>query len=211
MAHELVPGFFLRQATQDDHKALLKICLQTGNSGADATGMDADEDLVGLFYAVPYQVLEPDHCFVITQEGEACGYVMGALDTPGFMARFEQEWLPSLQKRASPPPDNEERWKGFDWLRHRIHEQQRPFYGALRPYPAQGHIDLLPQARGKGVGAAALQHLTRQFATAGAKGIHLEVSPHNKGAQAFYDKLGFTILNDDGLPDHTVYMVKSLA
>ena len=210
MAVELVPGFFLRKATAEDHSALLSICLQTGDSGADATGSDADGDLVGLYYAVPYQVLEPAYCFVITREGKACGYVMGTADTAAFNVRFEREWLPPLRKRIAKPTSDQSQWKGFDWVRYRIHCPAPVFNDALMPYPAQGHIDLLPPARGKGVGKAAMLHLMARLSEADAKGIHLHVSPRNHGAQAFYRNLGFRVLHDDGFPVHTVFMVRSL-
>ena len=66
-------GFFLRQATADDHDALARICLKTGDAGKDATAREDDPGLLGLIYAIPYQVLEPELAFVIEGAGRCVG------------------------------------------------------------------------------------------------------------------------------------------
>lgn len=210
MIHDLASGFTLRRATAADHGALLAICLRTGDSGADATGLDAESDMIGLYYAVPYQVLEPEFCFLIERAGTPMGYVMGTPRTGAFERRFAAEWLPRLRARFAPPPDDERAWTGFDWLRHRIHHAEQLYPPALHGFPAQAHIDLLPPARGQGVGRAAMRHLMNSFVAAGAPGLHLHVSPHNFGAQAFYRRLGFVTLHDSALPAHTVFMARTL-
>ena len=42
-----------------DLRALYQVCLQTGDSGRDATAQFRDPDLLGHVYAAPYGVLEP--------------------------------------------------------------------------------------------------------------------------------------------------------
>jgi ribosomal protein S18 acetylase RimI-like enzyme len=49
--------------------------------------------------------------------------------------------------------------------------------------------------------------LMERLAGAGAAGMHLQVSPSNDGALAFYRTLGFSQLEDPTLPEHTVFMV----
>jgi GNAT superfamily N-acetyltransferase len=210
MAVELGRGFSLRQAEARDHAALLSVCLQTGNSGEDATPIEDAPDLVGLVYAVPYQVLEPEFCFVIEDRDGICGYVMGTPDTAGFDRRATADWFPHLQARVAPPPSDPDLWKGSDWLRDKIHHPLHAFPECLRPFPAQGHIDLLHRARGKGIGKAAMIFLMDKLHAAGAPGLHLHVVPRNDKAQAFYRALGFVHKRDPALPDHTVFMVKAL-
>ncbi len=79
---------------------------------------------------------------------------------------------------------------------------------ALLPYPAHGHIDLLPEARGRGIGRRAMRFLEEALAGRGAPGMHLPVDPRNRGALAFYDALGFRRLDAPGLPAHQVYVAK---
>ncbi len=45
---------------------------------------------------------------------------------------------------------------------------------------------------------------------AGARGMHLQVSPVNRGAQTCYKKLGFEVLKDPVLQRHTTFMVTGL-
>ena len=154
MRLDLGNGFVLRNATRSDHDALNHVCLLTGDAGDDASAREDDPDLLGLIYAVPYQVLEPDFAFVIDgrQGVGVVGYVLGAPDTGRFNRRLEAEWFPRLRARVAHAPLDKARWQGSDWARHAIHHPEYVYPPSLHGFPAHGHIDLLPQARGKGVG-----------------------------------------------------------
>ncbi|MET0940153.1 MAG: GNAT family N-acetyltransferase [Mesorhizobium sp.] len=212
MRLDLGNGFVLRNATRSDHAGLNHVCLLTGDAGADASAREDDPDLLGLIYAIPYQVLEPDFAFVIDgrQGVGVVGYVLGAPDTGRFNRRLEAEWFPRLRARVAHAPLDKARWQGSDWARHAIHHPEYVNPPSLHGFPAHGHIDLLPQARGKGVGRQAMNHLMRRLASAGAPGVHLHVSPRNKKALAFYARLGFCRLTSPELPDHTCFLAMSL-
>lgn len=210
MAIDLGQGFKLRQATAEDHPALLSICLKTGDAGEDATEVEDDPNLVGIVYAAPYQVLEPGFCFIVEDGNGPCGYVMGTPDTERFDARLAAEWFPPLQKRVKCPAPDPAEWTGSDWLRDKIYHPVHVFPKILQPYPAQGHIDLLPCARGKGIGKASMSFLMNRLYQAGAPGIHLHVSPRNSNAQQFYLAIGFEQLDSPDFPDHTVFMARRL-
>jgi GNAT superfamily N-acetyltransferase len=210
MAIDLGHGFHLRLAEAKDHAALCMVCLQTGDSGADATGIEDAPDLVGMVYAVPYQVLEPDYCFVIEDTDGPCGYVMGTPDTVAFDKRLESQWFPKLRETVPAPPSDPAQWKGSDWVRDKIHNPLQVFPEALHPFPAQGHIDLLARARGKGVGKSAMRYLMEKLHRTGAPGIHLHVAPRNVNAQMFYKALGFQHLHDAKLPSHTFFLTRPL-
>jgi hypothetical protein len=62
-------AFAIRPYHPSDLPALYRICLLTGDSGADASQLYRDPELLGHFYAAPYAVLEPDLCFVLTHDG----------------------------------------------------------------------------------------------------------------------------------------------
>jgi len=60
---------------------------------------------------------------------------------------------------------------------------------ALHAWPAHGHIDRLQEAggmgigsRGMGIGSRGMRHLMSKLRKAGAPGMHLQVSPKNRGA-----------------------------
>ena len=207
---DLGSGFRLRRATPADHAALSEICLRTGDSGADASGVADDPALLGAIYAVPYQIFAPDFAFLIEDGAGPCGYVLGAPDTEAFHRITARDWFPALAARVADPGPDEARWQGFDWARRKIHDNALIFPPALHPYPAHGHIDLLPRAQGRGLGRKAMTHLSDLLAQAGAPGLHLGVSPQNHGALGFYAKAGFRRLEDPALPQDTVFMVRRL-
>lgn len=202
-------GFVIRKAQARDHKALSLICLATADSGADASHFPDDPALPGLYFALPYQVYEPDFAFVVQDAQGICGYVLGAPDSRGFAAVMESDWLPPLRARiAAPGPAAD--WVHFDWLRDLIHRPPALPPIDLGRYPAHGHIDLLPRAQGRGVGALAMQTMMQALATDGVPGIHLGVSPRNPRAMHFYGKLGFRHLDPPGIWNDTIYMARAL-
>lgn len=204
-------GFFLRHATPADHAALAAVCLRTGDAGKDATGREDDPKLMGLVYAVPYQVLEPGLAFVVDGPGGVSGYLFGALDTRAFNARLAEEWYPALRRRAADPGPDSARWRGSDWVRHLIHRPDFTVPDSLSAYPSHGHIDLLPPARGKRIGRRVMAFLEQRLAAAGSAGLHLQVHPRNEGALRFYEAIGFAVLRGPDLPEEFVYVAKRLA
>jgi ribosomal protein S18 acetylase RimI-like enzyme len=207
---DLGDGFAIRQATPADHAALNLVCLRTGDAGRDATAREDDPDLLGLIYAVPYQVLEPSLAFAIEGSGGVCGYLFGALDSASFYARMEAEWFAPLRARVRDASPDPAQWRGSDWARRAIHHPEYVFPPALAAYPSHGHIDLLPEAQGRGIGRQAMRLLMRRLAQAGSPGMHLTVSPRNHRARAFYGKLGFATVEDAELPRHTLFMARAL-
>lgn len=198
----------LRHATPEDHAGLSEVCLRTGADGEDARGREDDESLLGLIFAVPYQVFAPRHARVLEDDAGLCGYVLGTEDSAAMHRWLTEDWFPRLRTRIADPGPNPARWRGSDWARRHIHDP--PSLPAVDParYPAHGHIDLLPRARGKGWGRRAMEVLMEGLAQAGAPGLYLEVSPRNANAQAFYRRLGFRVAQVDQ-PD-TVVMVRDL-
>jgi GNAT superfamily N-acetyltransferase len=202
-------GFSLRRATEADHPALAMICLRTGDAGLDASGREDDPTLLGQIYTVPYQVLEPDLAFIIDSPAGACGYLLGAADTGAFNARLAAQWYPRLRADVADPGPDRSHWRGSDWARHQIHHPD--FAPVLTFYPSHGHIDLLPPARGKGIGKRAMAFLEQQLAARGSTGLCLEVMAQNHDALRFYKAIGFEALAIPGLPDHCTHVAKRLA
>ncbi|WP_292502611.1 hypothetical protein [Mesorhizobium sp.] len=72
-----------------------------------------------------------------------------------------------------------------------IHHPNFAVPQALAAYPSQGHIDLLPQARGKVIGRRAMVFLDQRLAACGSTGLCLEVMRRNIDALNFYKAVGF--------------------
>ncbi|MBV7332810.1 GNAT family N-acetyltransferase [Chloroflexi bacterium TSY] len=180
--------FNIRPYHSSDLTALYRICLETGDSGEDATALYHDPDLLGHFYAAPYAVLEPKLSFVLTHLGTPCGYVLGARDSATFGQRCEKEWFPPLRTRyLRPKPDDPSRDAAMIRLIHQGHSQTNDPI----EYPAHLHIDILPVGQGQGWGGRMMSTLLAQLQTIGVKAVHLGVARKNIRAIGFYEHVGF--------------------
>lgn len=174
------------------------MCLRTGASGEDATGLYTDPDLLAEVYVGPYVVLEPALATVLDDgTGAAEGYVLGALDTREFEARCESEWWPALRERY--PLGSATAGSADDRVVQLIHDPPVAPDHVVRDHPSHLHVDLLPRWQGGGWGRKLLERLFDQLAAAGSTGVHLGVGSGNERAIGFYRRLGFTTL-EDGIP-----------
>ena len=183
----------LRPYRPADLDALYSICLRTGDSGQDASGLHSDGQLVGHIYSAPYGVLEPENVFVAEDDDGVGGYIVGTHDTDRFAERQDREWWPELRQRYADA-------KGMtDADRHRIAAIMRPDRAPqdlVAAYPAHIHMNLLPRLRGQRIGTRLLELWIEQARSAGVTGIHLGASKRNQGGIAFWSK-NFTLVRDD--------------
>jgi ribosomal protein S18 acetylase RimI-like enzyme len=181
-------AFDIRPYHPSDLYALYQICLRTGASGADASALYHDPELLGHYYAAPYAVFEPDLCFVLTREGAPCGYILGARDTAAFGERCEREWFPVLRARYPlPAPDDQ----SPDAQIIRSFHAGRKASNSFPSYPAHLHIDILPEGQGQGRGRALMHTFLDRLRELGIPGVHLGVGTANRGAVEFYRRVGF--------------------
>jgi ribosomal protein S18 acetylase RimI-like enzyme len=183
-------GAEIRKYQPGEERALYDICLLTGDSGVDASGLYQDPLLLGEVYVGPYLRLAPEHALVGVDEAGIAGYVLGVPDTLAFEAECEVSWWPPLRARypqASFPPESPD--EGIVRL---IHTPPQAEPDVVERYPAHLHIDLLPRLQGRGDGRRLLTALLDGLAAAGAPGVHLGVSTANQRAVGFYRRMGFT-------------------
>jgi protein O-GlcNAcase/histone acetyltransferase len=203
----------LRPARGDDLAGCSRVCLETGDHGADGTPFYAeDPDALARIYVAPYLALEPDLSFVLEDEQGVCGYVLAAVDSRSFYARYDSELRPQLVAAFSEPAGDPATWTRAQHVHRSYHH---PDYHCPEPaaeYPAHAHIDLAPRAQGLGYGGPMMRHILAELARRGAPGVHLGVSGKNPRALAFYARLGFMELERRGPPDdQTVYLGLRLA
>ena len=178
----------IRPYQPTDLPSLYQICLLTGNSGEDATGLYDHPDLLGAFFAAPYAVLEPDLAFVLEDAEGLAGYIIGTRDSHVFADRLEREWLPTQRLKFSKPSLSDSPHTA--WVKGLIHTGYTPYAAALE-YPAHLHVDLLPRAQGHGQGKILMHTFLERLREFKVPGVHLGVGIRNARAIAFYEKLGF--------------------
>ena len=184
----------IRPYRPSDLGALYRIALLTGDSGADASAMYRDPDLVGHIYAAPYGLLSPETAFVVEDGDGVCGYIVGALDTRAFEARLEADWWPALRGRLPEPSGPPEAWTPDQRLIHLIHHPARVPRRLNEPYPSHLHINLLPRLQGQGMGKRLMDRWLATVRKMGSRGAHLGVSGANARAIRFYQAYGLTEL-----------------
>ena len=201
--------FEIRHFRDSDEAAMREICMRTAAAGRDATDLYRDQDLIPDIFAIPYAVLEPEFAFVADDGGRAVGYIVGTPDTPRFVQRFREEWLPRVAHLHIPPTGRVDFDADPDGsMATLLHDPERMLEPGLAAYPAHLHIDLLPRAQGKGAGRALMTAFLAAVHAAGVDAVHLSMTPSNTGARAFYDRLGFTEIRLPGQPDSMTYLVR---
>jgi GNAT superfamily N-acetyltransferase len=180
--------FTIRAYQPGDLPALNQICLRTGDSGADASHLYRDPELLGLYYAAPYAVLEPDLCFVPARQHTPYGYILGTRDSAAFYARCQREWFPMLRERY-PLPDANDRSPDAEIIR--LFYQEHSLDEDLAAYPAHLHIDLLPEAQGQGCGRKLIETFLDRLRMLAVPAVHLGVGKRNVRAIGFYERVGF--------------------
>lgn len=176
----------IRPATPDDYGQIARICLLTGATGRDATGVFGDDAVLADVYATPYLHGPGGFALVWDVDGEARGYVVGTSDTRAFQEWFVAEWWPRVA------PSHQERTVGDGWLLAEAVDPTRMLIEEIDTYPAHLHIDLLPDQQGQGAGRALITACIELLRERGVPGVHLVAETANAGAQAFYPRVGFT-------------------
>ena len=198
----------IRPAQPADREAAYRVCLETGDNGADATAQYLDDpDALGRIYVGPYLEFEPDFSLVLEDDRGVCGYCLGALDSRRFYDRYEREWRPALVARFAEPAGRLEVLTPVERAHHAYHH---PDYFCPEPcarFPSHLHIDLMARAQGRGSGRQLMERNLAALRAAGSPGAHLGVGSQNRRALAFYHHLGFRELTRTGTAeDGCIYL-----
>lgn len=167
--------------------------MKTAFAGLDGTPYFDDPWCVGHYYAAPYFFFEPELCFIALDETNVpSGYIVGTSNTHAFNAWMQEHWLPILQTQ----------YAGVQKFKSEAEQSviktllKGPGEGvwANLGYPAHLHIDLLMHLQGKGIGKSLMLTFFEAVKQKGVAGIHLGVDGRNTHAYGFYERMGFSIL-----------------
>lgn len=184
----------INQIREIDRERLYQICLLTGDSGSDATGIHDNPEMLGDVYAGPYLELSPESCFALRDNSENCvGYGLSILDTRNFESQCREKWWPHIQAKYENLRNSQEQC----WLIREIFNPTPAPKQVLKQYPSHAHIDLLPDFQGQGFGRKLMQTMEGHLRDLGSTGIHLRVSPSNVRAINFYKALGYSIIDEE--------------
>ncbi|RYP21570.1 hypothetical protein DL765_002206 [Monosporascus sp. GIB2] len=83
----------------------------------------------------------------------------------------------------------------------------------MRRWRATMHIDLLEPWQGRGWGRRLIEAFVRSVRESGAdygEGEHIGVAGENRKVVAFYERMGFRVVSDDGGDEGTIVLVKDI-
>ena len=184
--------FRLRPPEAGDTAGAYQVCLKTGDFGQNGEPFyREDPEALGRVFVGPYLAFEPDLARMLEDDQGICGYVLAAMDSRDFYARYEADWRPGLCQTYPAPTGDPAGWSRVQHI-HQVYHH--PDYFCPEPYaqyPSHLHIDLLPRAQGLGLGRWMMTEVLNLLRQRGSPGAHLGVSLPNVPAQGFYRKLGF--------------------
>lgn len=180
-----------RPAVRSDLDAVYDISLLTGNAGRDATSLYVDPKLMGHIYAAPYLILDRTIGYVVENQKQVLGFVLGAANTRDFEAQLEDRWWPKL-RRDYPWPGKVQGEMTADQKRIcMIHRPDVVPERVIQAFPAHLHMNLLPEIQGKGVGTALLNLWVDAARNASVSAAHVRVNAKNTSGLAFWKSRRF--------------------
>jgi len=185
----------IRTATLADETRLYEICVLTGDSGKDATGIFQQPNLLGDIWVGPYLRLSPDHCFVVGDIEKVVGYCIATLDSTSFDTVAAALWWPAKQAvYAKPDIAQKDSWNRDERLTHLIHNPFTSPTEFLEEFPSHAHINLVAEMQGKGWGKKLMNTMEISLRETGSPGVHLILSSKNLNALAFYQAVGYHVI-----------------
>jgi ribosomal protein S18 acetylase RimI-like enzyme len=184
----------VRRYYPGDRPAIEDIAYRTGFMGESAEAFWRHRESFASVWVAPYLDEEPDSTFVATVDGPVIGYLTGCVDTAGFKGpdamlakAISRHWL--LFRRGVAQflwraivDQILDKWRGHPPVSGELHDAR---------WPSHLHINLLPVARGSGLGRALMDAWFARLRDVGSPGCHLGVIAENQRAVAFFRAMGF--------------------
>ncbi len=202
-----------------DRAAVRRVCFLTGYMGEPADWFWPDAESFADAFSAWYTDREPQNCFVAELDGRVVGYLLGCAQTSAKrgLVRYglRHAFRPQAVLRRGVPCFLARVLADLAWDRG---AQDGPFLDAR--WPAHLHINLLPEARGRGLGHALIAAWLERLQGLECPGVHLRTLAENTQAMAFFEREGFARLGPPrpvpgmrtraGKRVHTLLMVRAI-
>lgn len=184
----------IRAYVPSDRPAVRRACFVTGLMGDPIEAQWSDAESFADAFCGYYTDREPESALVAEQDGSVVGYLLGCVDT-------RRAWNPGLvlgrhilrRGLAFRRGTAAFVWRSFADIAGDAARRELPPSDVFdERWPAHLHIDLLPEARGQGVGGALMRRWLATLRERGIPGCHLETMAENAAAVSFFASCGFT-------------------
>lgn len=181
----------VRSYVPGDRQAVRDISYATGLMGDPVGSFWRHRESWADVWTSYYTDREPGSLFVGTMGADVVGYLAGCMDTASMHPNTDQLivtaiWRHWLFFRPGTAPFL------FRAMLDGLRDKDSARDDFIDPrWPAHLHIDLLPVARGAGLGKALMARWLRQLTEVDSPGCHLATLVENTRARMFFEKAGF--------------------
>jgi GNAT superfamily N-acetyltransferase len=174
-----------------DRAAVRDISYRTGFMGESAESFWRHKESWADLWTSYYTDQEPESLQVATMDDAVVGYLAGCRNTAAMRPNTEELTKTVIRRHwlLFRPGTAGFLYRG---LLDSLRDRERATSDFIDPrWPAPLHIDLLPAARGTGLGAALIERWLQQLREAASPGCHLLTLVENTRALKFFEKSGF--------------------
>ena len=179
----------IRAATAADLAAVGRISHRTGLLGAPIGRFFPDEALWADVFVRPYLVAGCCN-FVAEADGKVVAYIIGSCDPEAF-GRWLRRRLPGLLLGRWLAGAYPHWWRDLPYLGRALSQPAK--HAPADRFPAELHINALPEARGRGVGSALMARFLDCLRARGVPGVQLGTTARNTAALRLYERFGFQV------------------
>lgn len=191
----------IRSCRKEDESGIVNVCYHSGYMGEDLENKNIFNDvkLFGYLFCVYYVRYQINDCFVAedVQTKQVIGYLLGALDTK----KQEKQFILKMSLRILVQFLSCTVWNYPETLKtilfFMIHKKPDHPQNLYFEYPAHLHINILPDYQRYGIGSKLITEFENHVRTSNGKGIHLQTTNENVKAVSFYNKIGYTLIQEE--------------
>ena len=187
------PAFTIRKYRATDREAVRRLCCQTGFLGEPIDPIYEDRELFADFLTTYYTDHEPESSFVLEQNGELCGYLLGCRKPlRNQLYSFYQNVCLFLRALLRYGRYNESSRRFIRWL---LVNGWREVPAAPRRTP-HFHINLLPRARKVSTTRALFSAYFGYLYACGEKRVYGQiVTFESRRGERMFERYGFRVMN----------------
>ena len=186
----MTPAVEVRPYTPADRDAVRLVCHRAGYMGEPADWYWRHAESFADVWTGYYTDREPESVFVAVRDGRVVGYLTGCVDSRRAPSPVEALTRTALRYGLFFRPGT----AGFLWrgIADTVRQGGTPSGELDDPrWPSHLHVNLLPEARGTGAGAALMRAWLARLRALGSPGCHLTTLLENVRAVGFFERMGF--------------------
>jgi GNAT superfamily N-acetyltransferase len=191
-------SFVIEPARRSDRQSIRDICVATCWMGEDRPEALLDEGIWAEYWTRWFTDRQWQHTWIV--RGSVSGRVVGYLTGTPDERRFHEyvPWLVPLflaqllRRRLQGRPVNHAALRTA--LRSMWRGETRIPHALMKRYPATWHVDLLPEACGRGLGSMLLKLFLERMRDLGVSGLHAQPMSINPAIICLLQRHGFRLV-----------------